>query len=121
MPLQFAVNIARERAVDAALRVVLKTLEPECPAGEHWFVTVTDGRNAAEPEATVFRAYDSRMRIVPPVEGWAYREDAGRIGLKRPVYSKPVPFLPGVAAEQWAAEVAVEVKALLRELCQPGH
>jgi hypothetical protein len=121
MPLQVVVNIAKQRPGEGALRVALKKLEPECPPGEHWFVTVIGGPGSGDPVVSVFRAFDSGTRSVPPVEGWVYRLEGGHARLKRPLYWKPVPCFARISSEQWTAEVAEHVRTLLRELCQPGR
>jgi hypothetical protein len=120
MSLQYAVNIPSRRAVEACLLAALRTLEAECPPGEHWFVAVIEDPHATDPIATVFRAYDSGLRIVPPVEGWTYRGDGGQTGPKRPAYWKPMPYFSRISGEQWVAEVTEKVRALLKALCQPG-
>jgi len=114
MPLHVCVNIPGNRGAEAPLRAALRALEPECPAGECWFVTVIDDHHIADPGATVFRAYDSPDRNVPPVEGWIFRKEGGQTGPTRPVYWKSVPFLPGASDELWTAEVAKALRALLR-------
>jgi hypothetical protein len=114
MPLHVCVNIPANRRAEAPLRDALRALETACPAGECWFVTVVNDHHVADPAATVFRAYDSSDRNVPPVEGWLYRKEGGQTGPAKPIYWRSVPFPQGASNELWASEVAEAVRALLR-------